>query len=142
MATQDQFPLLKQVSFEVYPSLILGNNFKNVKVLGIVDADTARMLGLDAPTMHVNVYPTLPRGTVDAYDEYLYVRVKHSNGQQSILGLPWIKSSSVQVLDYTNLMIRVGNVNPGEAEKVIEALVANGFNQVEIVSQTASFIPE
>jgi hypothetical protein len=138
MATQDQFPLSKQVSFEVYPSLILGNNFKNVKVMGIVDADTARMLGLDAPAMHANVYPTLPQGSVDAYDEYLYVRVKHSNGQQSILGLPWIKTSSVQVLDYTNVMVRVGNVNPGEAEKILEALAANGFHQVEIVKQSSA----
>lgn len=138
MATQDQFPLSKQVSFEVYPSLILGNNFKNVKVMGIVDADTARMLGLDAPAMHANVYPTLPAGAVDAYDEYLYVRVKHGNGQQSILGLPWIKTSSVAVLDYTNLIVRVGNVNPGDAEKVIQALAANGFNQVEIVKQSSA----
>lgn len=136
MATQEQFPLSKQVSFEVYPSLMLGNNFKNVKVMGIIDADTARMLGHDAPAMHANVYPTLPPGVVDAYDEYLYVRVKYSNGQQAILGLPWIKAATVQVLDYTTVTVKVGNVNPGDAEKIVEALAANGFNQVEIVRQS------
>lgn len=136
MATQDQFPLLKQVSFEVHPSLILGNNFKNVKVMGIVDADTARMLGLDAPAMHANVYPTLPQGTVDAYDEYLYVRVKHRNGEQSILGLPWIKTSSVQLLDYSTVMVKIGNVNVGDVERIVQALVANGFNEVEIMKQS------
>lgn len=138
MASQDQFPLLKQVSFEVYPSIILGNSFNNVKVMGIVDADTARMLGLDAAAMHTNVYPTLPQGSVDAFDEYLYVRVKHSNGQQSILGLPWIKADSVRVLDYTNVTVRVGNVSPGDYERILQALAANGFNEVEILSQTST----
>lgn len=138
MATPEQFPLLKQVSFEVYPSLILGNNFNNVKVMGIIDADTARMLGLDAPVMHANVYPTLPAGTVDIYDEYLYIRVKHSNGEQSILGLPWIKTSSVNVLDYTNVILKVGNVNPGDAERIVQALASNGFHEIEILSQTST----
>lgn len=138
MALQDQFPLLKQVSFEVYPSLILGNNFNNVKVMAIIDSDTARMLGLDVPVMHANVYPTLPEGSVDRYDEYLYVRVKHSNGQQSILGLPWIRTASVMVLDYTSVTVKVGNVNPGDSEKVVQALAANGFHDIEIVGHSVN----
>ena len=44
----------KIVSFEVFPSSILGSNFKAVKVLSIVDYDTARLF-MDVNNLAISV---------------------------------------------------------------------------------------
>lgn len=51
----------QRVSFEVYPAAVLGNNFKDVRLEGIISARTAASYGMDIQALHANVYPTLPR---------------------------------------------------------------------------------
>lgn len=130
--TQEQLPILSNVSFNVYPSAILGATFTNVRVLGILDASIARQLGLDTAAMHANVYPTLPPGTPNDPTGYLYVRIQHQSGEQQILGLPWIKSETIVALNYNTINAKISNVTPEDSERVLAALNANGFNAIEI----------
>ena len=97
MLDQSQITLESTVSFDLYPAHQLQAKVINAKVLGIFTAATAQALGYDAPAMHVSVYPTLPAGTPNGYDKYLYVYVKLSNGEKTFYGLPWIKESTFKV---------------------------------------------
>lgn len=55
------FEIKKTYSFRVYPAGILGNNFDNVTVLGILDRATAQTI-TNITTKHPLIYPTLPSG--------------------------------------------------------------------------------
>ncbi len=72
----------QRFSFEVYPSAILGNNFQDVRLEGIVSARTAAAYGVDIQALHANVYPTLPAGMAPNDPiQYPYVRIQHQNGE-------------------------------------------------------------
>lgn len=129
------FDLLKPkavVNFDVYPAAILGSNFNNVRVEAILDAETARMIGYDPWSMHVNVYPTLPEGTPNDPNDYLFVRLKLESGESTIVGLPWIREESIEQVSYTTISLKIPNVGPGDVEKVVKALSANGYKTSDI----------
>lgn len=87
----------QRVSFEVYPSNVLGNNFKDVKLLGFYNASIATRFA-DIYSLHANVFPQLPAGTVDDDPtSYSYVEVEHRSGQKTIIGVPYIKNNSIVI---------------------------------------------
>jgi hypothetical protein len=136
MLTQAQIVLESTVSFDLYPTAILGTAIKNAKVLSIVNAQTAMDLGHDAPALHAMVYPSLPPGTPNSYDKYLYVYLKLTSGAKIFIGIPWIKEST-----YAEEMIRtvafyIENINPGQQTQAIQALSAIGLTvaKTEIVN--------
>jgi hypothetical protein len=120
------------VNFSVYPSAILAANFTSVRVEAIIDAETARLLGFDPWSMHVNVYPTLPEGVPDDPNDYLFVRVKFNSGETTILGIPWIREDSIEQVSYTTISLKIPNVGPGDVDKVVKALSANGYSASDV----------
>ena len=132
MATLDQFVLSSTVSFELYPSAVLGAAFTNVKVEDIVSASTARLLGVDVDSLHRNVYATLPAGTPDSPDSYPFVRFRQSNGQILTFGLPWIKSESVRSASYNTTVVTLYETGPDDYTRIVDALSANGFNKFKV----------
>lgn len=132
MSILQALPILSTVSFEVYPSSILGTRFTRVKVEGILDAHTARSLGFDPWALHANVYPTLPAGTPNDPTAYLYVKVKLSSGGSEIVGVPWIRPDSITELQLKTAQIKVLNVGPDDLPKIVQALSANGFAAHEV----------
>lgn len=132
MATQDKLVIKSVVSFSVYPTAVLNSKFSNVKVLGIIDASIARALGTGVNELHANVFSSLPSGTPNDPDAYLYVRIEFPSGQTQILGLPWIKESSIVVSDYTVINAKIAGVTPADWDQILALLGANGYNQVEL----------
>lgn len=129
--TQSDVIILSTVSFELYPAQILGPGYTNAKVVGIVDADTARSW-IDPVAMHAMVYPTLPEGTVNGYNQYLYLQLRLANGTITAVGLPWIREETWVVNNTRTLQFTVTNITP-EAEPRIRALLAaNGYSAVEV----------
>lgn len=114
------------ISFEVYPASILGTRFDNVKVMGTFDKDTARMW-IDPDAMHVNVFPTLPSGVPDDPNQYQFVKLKHTNGSITILGVPWIREDTIQISQKGTLTVTVNDVGPADRDRIIRALSANGY---------------
>lgn len=131
----------KLLSFSVYPSAILGTVYTRVKVLAILDAETAFQY-IDPASLHANVYPTLPQGVPDQYDGYLYAKLRLQNGAVTCIGLPWIDASTVVEVADLQYLVTVSNVNAGDFERIRTALVANGFPSITIVPVWYPFIYE
>lgn len=112
------------VSFEVHPQ-ILGTGFKRVKILAILDMDTAKYW-IDPVAMHINVFPSLPSGVVNRADGYSYVKIQYPNGEVTCLGLPWIRSSSIVRHEGGKMTIRFDDITVEDMDKVMLALSSNG----------------
>lgn len=131
MSIYDKFSINDVVSFDVYPTAILGSGYKNVKVLAILDADSARGF-IDPRTMHAQVYPTLPDGTPNHFDDYSYLKVKMANGTVTAIGAPWIRSESLVVVSSTKIRITADNVPPEKHAKVVEVLANIGVTSITL----------
>ena len=127
MSVYDHLNFGNIVSFDVYPATIIGARFKDVKVLGVFDKDTAAVLGIDPDAQHINVYPTLPDGVPDDPGEYEYVKVKHPNGSTSVLGVPWIREDTIMVSQRGTLTIVIADVTPQDKDRIVTAINANGY---------------
>lgn len=115
----------QRFSFDVYPSMMLGNNFKNVKMIGIFDATMARSFA-DIDSLHANVYPTLPPGSPDNPNDYSYMRVQHIGGEYTLLGIPYIKPDSVKISGSQRIILTFENKNEEDLQNINLALSAVG----------------
>lgn len=120
------------VTFTVYPAQIIGNDFQYVKVIGIVSAQVAESLGLNAYTLHQQVYPILPRGSVpNNADEYDFLLIEMQNGTKMAIGKPWIDINTLQIHVQNKATLILTNISAEKLQIVREALSAN---DVQIVS--------
>lgn len=117
------------VSFNVYPAAIIGTNYTRVKVLGIFDARIALRFA-DVASLHANVYPTLPPGSGEKYTDYQYVEVELSDGQTTIIGIPWIVASTVTVHGNTQAQFVVSNITPADVDIIRQQIIAAGYTDI------------
>lgn len=124
---------LNQVfSFEVYPTNVIGNNFRNVRLEATLSADTARTTGFDIYAYHTAVYPTLPPGTPDDPGSYDYIKVKFPNGEFAIVAKPWIRQDTVQISAASQVTLIFENKTEVDVERMLNALSANGFRPDDV----------
>lgn len=121
-----QIKIDSTVSFDLYPAATLMASVKNARVLSVVNARTAMQLGYDAPAYHAVVYPSLPPGTPNAYDKYQYVGLKLPSGQETFIGVPWIKASTYVEESLRDITLRIQGVTPEQQTRIIQALSAIG----------------
>lgn len=121
----------KIVSFEVFPSGILGSNFKAVKVLSIVDYDTARLY-MDVNNLAISVYPLLPVGTPKDYKKYHYLKIQHANDNVECIALPWINNDTIIEHSDVVVIIKVKLDNVNTTDVVRRLLIANNITPLEI----------
>ena len=131
MATDQDFTLNTTVSFDVHAEAVLGTGFSHMKVMGILDTESARRW-IDPEAIHANIFPMLPDGTPDDPYAYHYVKIKGMDGQTTCVGLPWIIASSIEVHDYSTLKLEIERVSPADVDRIKRALSANGFRAVKI----------
>lgn len=124
-------------SFEVYPTAIIGTNFKNVKVEGVINQSMAEALGFDTKALHAAVYPSLPSSTVNDPSKYNYLKIKTPSGQTQILGLPWINMNTVQQINLGKFIIEIDNESSSSQQKILTTLAANGYKVTSIVFDQA-----
>lgn len=106
-----QYEIGSTYSFQVYPVAQLGNNFQNTVVLAKLDADTVKQLGVDIWGMHKQLYASLPSGTPNDPTQYQYLRLKLQSGQTTILAVPWIDDSTVELVSSETLQVTIGNID-------------------------------
>ena len=129
--TTTSFQVNGKYSFEVFPTAILGNDFKNVVVMGIVHPSIAQNF-LDIEASHVQVYPYLPAGTPDDARGYDYVMLKTISGETTVLGLPWINADTITNVESGTMLIEILNVTSMDIQRVSDALIVNRYNQFNI----------
>lgn len=112
------------VSFDLYPASILFASVKNARVLSLLSAQVAMKLGYDAPAMHALVYPTLPPGTPNAFDKYQYIGLRLASGQETFIGVPWIKDTTYVEEVIRDITLRLQGVSPDQQNRIIAALSA------------------
>ena len=117
----------QRFSFEVYPSAIMGNNFKDVVLEGSLSPDMAKAFGIDIVSLHANVYRTLPSTVPNDPTKYNYVRVRHPNGQYSVVGIPYIRPDSIVISTQGVLNLRFDGVTQADQTRILNALSANGY---------------
>jgi len=118
-------------SFTVYPSYILGTDFKNVVVLGVVNYEIASKYA-DIYALHAQVYPTLPEDTPNNPESYDYLLIKTTTGNKTVVGLPWIKEETIAVVDSKTIQVLISQVSANDITAIRNALVQNGFMNLKI----------
>jgi hypothetical protein len=116
------------VDFVVYAPEILTSGFTNAKIMADLDMDTAQDLGLDVQAKHQALYPLIkPQGVADDPSSYGYVRVMKENGSIVMLGIPWIKESSIAVKQRNRITVDIPDVGTNDIALVKAALESNGY---------------
>ena len=115
----------QKVTFEVYPSAQFGYSFKDVTIAAFIDASIAMSLGTDLIALHQNVYPSLPAGTPDDPMQYSYVMVKNYNNESTILGIPWIRESTIVVNSGSTLTLVFQDIDERRKDRIIEGCLRN-----------------
>lgn len=121
----------KAYDFSVYPSTVIPNDYTNVTILGILDADSARQIS-DIDALHAAVYPYLPAGTIDDANAYYYVKVALNNGVKTVLGITWINQTTITSRVTTRIHVLVEDAKTTDIERVRQCLLMNGFNSVTV----------
>lgn len=82
--------------------------------------------------MHINVYPFLPAGTPNNPADYAYLKILTASGQETAIGIPWIKETSIQEVSYKKAIVEIEPVALEDAGRITAALIKNGFPNVKI----------
>lgn len=121
------------ISFNVFPSALLGNGFQRVKVLAILDGETAALF-TDIYPLHAAVYPTLPGGVQNDPLKYGWVKIQFENGSTQVLGIPWIDAGTVTVVTATDINVIIRGAAVEDIPLIRNAINAAGFNSIEITT--------
>ena len=123
------------ITFETYPSAIIGTKFSNVYVRGIVDH--TGVSEFSPAVMHANVFATIPTGTVaDDFRKYHYLKLELQNGHTTFVGIPWIIANTVVVVSNQNLVITIPKYGSTTNQEFIKRiLLNNGISQFNLVAE-------
>lgn len=123
----------QRFSFEVYPTSIIGNNFQDVRLEGILSARAAASYGVDIEALHANVYPTLPEGTVpnDPF-QYSYIRIQYPSGEYGVIGIPWIRPESIVLSQGGKVMLTFDDKTQVDLDRILLALSSNGYRPDDV----------
>lgn len=129
-----QYQINQVYSFNVFPVAVIGNNFKNVTVQGIMDADSAGQF-IDVQGIHRQVYPSLPPGTPSDPAKYTYLKLKQVSGAVVYLAVPWIDDNSVELVQSRTCVATISDIAATDLDNIKAALVRNGFPNVQLQLQ-------
>lgn len=125
------FQIRKVYTFSVYPSFVFDTDFKYITVLGVVDYETATKY-TDVYPLHAKVYPYLPAGTPNDPKAYDYLLIKTTAGNTMVIGIPWIKENTIELIESRTIRVLVGGTSASDINRIRNCLVQNGYNQLDI----------
>lgn len=98
----------KHYSFSVYANSILGTNYRNAKLVAILDYKTAlRFENIDLA--HKQIYPYLPPNTLIDHTKYTYYLLD-VNDKTVVIADTWIKQSSIEETSGQSYTVKLNNV--------------------------------
>ena len=136
MSINTQLNVGQRLSFEVYPTAILGNNFRDVMLDSILRAQTAINFGTDIHSLHAKIFPTLPAGMVpDDPFGYQYLRIIHANGEAQVIGIPWIRPETFSVSRGGRLTLVFEDKTPSDLDMITNSLSAINQRPMQIMKE-------
>lgn len=120
------------ISFEVYPSAILGSGFNRVKLLSVLSPNDAAKEA-DIIVKHTQVLAYLePQDKVlyATYKDYNYLKVLLPNNTTTVIGIPWIKQNTIQKVVSTMGRYDITVDSPTQLDEILAILKARGFNRI------------
>lgn len=118
-------------TFEVYPSVILGNDFKNVTVQGVLDAESANAV-TNIYTRHSQIYPYLPAGTINDPESYTYLKIRTEAGVVMAIAVEWIVPATVTSKTEAPLTVYFQAFPPNKIPFLRQLLASNDLPAFEI----------
>lgn len=118
-------------NFNTLVPTLLGTEFKNVSVLGLIDYTTACSI-INVDLMHRKIYPLLPPGTVDNPKKYTYLLVMTESGNKTVVAYPWIDASTIVLVDSVTITVTLANRNSTDAAAIRDAITLLGFKDFTI----------
>lgn len=125
------FKTRTKYNFEVYPSNLIGTNFKGVTVASRLDPEEASR-EIDIIARHAQYYPTLPAGTPDDPKSYDYLKIRFLDGSVAVIGIAWIDISTVEEVSSQTVTVKISSVSAGDLSRIKDALLSNGFSDLDI----------
>jgi len=118
------------VRFDTAAPSVLGANRANVTVVAVLDLDTAMLLS-DVRSKHAqvkNYLQSLPQSA----GSYSYVKLRYSHGDVEVLGVPWIKNDTIEVITNRKMVITIPSITDSTENLVKQALLQNGISDFKI----------
>lgn len=131
MSTVVNFEIGKVYTFNTLSPVFLGAVIERAKLKSIVDADTARKFA-PIDQLHAQVYPTLPANSPKDVNSSIYYIFEGQNKSTVVLAAGWIDFTSIEVIVYIDLTIRIPQSSLSDIEKARIALSAAGFKDFSI----------
>lgn len=116
----------KFYNFVTYAPSILGTLYKNMKLVSILDYDTALKFG-NIALLHRQVYPYLPANTPSDLTKYTYYLFKDEN-KTIVLTDYWIISTSIEETVGINATVRLNNITASQLTIVRDQLKLLGIS--------------
>ena len=137
MATNFKDLIGKVVSFQLYPSAIVTDDFTNCKIIAVGSHESAS--GFISPArLHSTIYATLPEGTPNDYRAYEYVLIKKQDNTITAVGIPWVKDNSVVIVGSIELHATIRNKTIEDIELLRKVLMENNFSDIDITISGAN----
>ena len=137
MATNFKDLIGKVVSFQLYPSAIVTDDFTNCKIIAVGSHESAS--GFISPArLHSTIYATLPEGTPNDYRAYEYVLIKKQDNTITAVGIPWVKDNSVVIVGSIELHATIRNKTIEDIDLLRKVLMENNFSNIDITISGAN----
>lgn len=131
MLNINQITLGSVVSFDLWPSMIIGNSFSHAKIEGILNFDDANKY-IDVMAVHIQVYPTLPTGVANNPRSYYYLKLRLLTGETTVIGIPWVKEDTFTTISSTAIRFTIPEISHTDEQIIRAQLGALGYELVDV----------
>ncbi len=120
------YKLRSSYSFDTYAPNILGATIRNLTLIAIVDYSIASNY-VTPNTLHVNIYPYLPKGTPNNPERYTYLLFENEHGEKIVLANTWIVENSIKESTKNIITIVIENASSGDETDIRNLLSLRGY---------------
>lgn len=113
--------------FSVHANSTLGASYKNVRLISILDYQTALRFS-NIPLQHRHIYPYLPEGTVQDPTKYTYYLFRNSTGKETVIADVWIIDTTIVQTAGVDQTLVLRNVTSGQVAIVRDQLRLLGIS--------------
>lgn len=120
-------------NFTLYSPSIVGDDYKNAKVLGILDYDSAIVIQDIAP-VHAAIYNSLPVGTPNNPKSLIYIKLQVSSGEKRVIAMDWI-SGTPELNTTKDITVKIIGKDLSSIPVLRQLLITNGFTNINISTE-------